>query len=910
MRWIVGVLSVLLLAPYTRGQQYCPQGYRIEGTVTDPSGAFVSGASVHAGESQNTVTDGRGQFVLPCVSTKAISVEANGFATLTARPNGRRGETAHLNLRLAVAQVQTDVTVDSETTGVDSGSGPGSTVLGAQDVSRLPDDPDDLRQQLQILAAGSGGDPNSATVVVDGFQNTSALPPKSSIASIRINPDVFSPEYQKPQWNGGRIEITTKTGTDSFHGALFLTDSDSSFNANNPFSVAPTPAGKRRYGVELSGPAVPRKLDFALALEKRDIDEFSVVNATSLNSQGDTIRIRESIPTPQRLWVASARTDWQVNAKDLAALSYSANVNHQSNEGVGGLVLADAGYDGVVSEYDLRFRNALTISPSFLHETRVGFSWKRTQQTPISRAPALQVAGYFTGGGATSQNLNNRERDLEVDDEVLLTCGPHEIKFGMQALGLFVRNYNPDTFNGAYVFGGGSGLELDASGQPTGQTIYVAPLEQYRRALLNLPGGNPTTYQITTGIPLVPFTQWHVGFYVQDNVKLTPHLKIGTGIRYQLRTNPSGYAAVEPRIGLSWAPDNKETWVIHLRAGLFTEPVDLTPITAVERLNGIRQQQVTVYSPSYTDPLLPISGSIQTGTVYQFARSYGQAQNLQLSAVAEHDFPRKWHVMASYSFGGNWQETRAININAPMVGTSSGTAPDPLAALQAQRPIVAGENIIQYQQSGHSLGDVYKVSIDQHGYKRFGVRLQYWYLRFRENPLSPQSTYSSQGDSARPDWMRHGGIAFLGNGKLPQNIDLAVQLSVMAGRPFNITTGTDANGDGNFNDRPAYTTASGPNAYQTRYGLLTSNAVNGDVPYNAGTMPGVLYLNTNLSRVFTLNPHNKEHPHILTFNVRAENLLNHTNVSAVNTVLSSPAVGQPVAAEAARRVELGTRFTF
>jgi hypothetical protein len=39
-------------------------------------------------------------------------------------------------------------------------------------------------------------------------------------------------------------------------------------------------------------------------------------------------------------------------------------------------------------------------------------------------------------------------------------------------------------------------------------------------------------------------------------------------------------------------------------------------------------------------------------------------------------------------------------------------------------------------------------------------------------------------------------------------------------------------------------------------------------------------------------------------------LLNHTNATAVGTVVSSPNIGQPLAAEAARRVELGMRFAF
>jgi hypothetical protein len=55
--------------------------------------------------------------------------------------------------------------------------------------------------------------------------------------------------------------------------------------------------------------------------------------------------------------------------------------------------------------------------------------------------------------------------------------------------------------------------------------------------------------------------------------------------------------------------------------------------------------------------------------------------------------------------------------------------------------------------------------------------------------------------------------------------------------------------------------------------------VNGNVPYNIGTMPGVVHLDTNLSRVFALNPKNKDHPRTLTFNARSANLLNHTDVS-------------------------------
>jgi hypothetical protein len=76
-----------------------------------------------------------------------------------------------------------------------------------------------------------------------------------------------------------------------------------------------------------------------------------------------------------------------------------------------------------------------------------------------------------------------------------------------------------------------------------------------------------------------------------------------------------------------------------------------------------------------------------------------------------------------------------------------------------------------------------------------------------------------------------------------------------------------------------------------------------------GTMPATVHLDMNLGRSFTLAG-GKENPRTLTFSARSENLLNHTNVTAVNTILSSGTVGRPVAAETARRVELGIRFAF
>jgi hypothetical protein len=113
-----------------------------------------------------------------------------------------------------------------------------------------------------------------------------------------------------------------------------------------------------------------------------------------------------------------------------------------------------------------------------------------------------------------------------------------------------------------------------------------------------------------------------------------------------------------------------------------------------------------------------------------------------------------------------------------------------------------------------------------------------------------------------------------------------------------------------FNDRPAYAAATGSGVYNTRFGLLTSNTVNDDVPHNLGTMPDLIHLDMNFSKALVLNRQSKDRPRTLTFNARSANLLIDTNVTAVNTVLSSETPGQRLAAEPARRVELGIRIAF
>ncbi|QMV19743.1 TonB-dependent receptor [Granulicella sp. 5B5] len=905
-------ISVCLFLPaILTAQQPCPTGVRVEGDVLDPSGAMVPAARIKAANRVSSVSDQMGRFVLQCIPAgSAIEVSATGFNTASATATGAVGEVVHVTVTLSLANIDSVIQVDADTAALDDTNGAGTISLNTKEIEQLPDDPDDLLAELQMMAASSGGDPSTVVITVNGFQNASAMPPKASIASIRINPDIFSSEYQAPQWHGGRIEITTKPGADIFHGALFFTDSNPAFNARDPFSLTSTPAGKHRYGVELTGPIRHNRADFAMALEKRDIDEFNVVNAITLDSNFNQVPLHDAVEALQHLWIGSLSANWQMTPKDTATLAFSSNVNSLGNQGIGGLTLSTAGYSNLISEYDLRFNNTQTLSANLLHETRVGYSWKRNEETPNSTEPSVQVAGYFTDGGSMGQDLNTRERDLEIDDSLMLTRGKHTLKVGAQSLGIFEHNYYPSNFNGTFVFGGGSAPVLDASNNPTGQTTTITAAEQYRRAQLSLPGGTPTTYQITTGNPLVSFTQWHLGLFAQDTIKVEPNLTLDAGLRYQLQTTPASFADFLARLGLSWSPDKKQRWVFHLRGGLFSGPTSLSIMTDVARLGSGRQQEMLIYSPRYTAPLTPVAGSTQINTIYNLFPHFRQDPAYQGSAVVEHDLPCHWHLEADYNLGGEWNNIREININAPEVASSTGVAPDPMTALSAPRPGPPNVNIYQYQDYGHARGWWIASTLTQHSSKWLNSQIVYWYVDFRANSMTPQSTYSSQGESARPDWMRRDGLSVNEVITLPRRIEFSSYFNWQPGTPYNITTGTDANGDGTFNDRPSFATVPGAGVYSTRYGLLTTNTVNGDVPYNLGRLPQIIQFSANLSKAFQLNRANKDSPRLLTFNVRAANVLNQTRVTAVGTVVSSPTHGQALTAEEARRVELGARFSF
>ena len=126
------------------------------------------------------------------------------------------------------------------------------------------------------------------------------LPPKSSIREIRINQNPFSAEYDKLGY--GRIEIFTKPGTDKYHGQFSVVGNDSAFNSRNPFlgDAAQNPYDSVIYMGNVGGP-INKKASFFFDVQRRNIDEIAVVNATVLGLRiFSQLRSRRACPTRAR----------------------------------------------------------------------------------------------------------------------------------------------------------------------------------------------------------------------------------------------------------------------------------------------------------------------------------------------------------------------------------------------------------------------------------------------------------------------------------------------------------------------------------------------------------------------------------------------------------------------------------
>lgn len=247
--WVL--LAAVLCAVPAQAQE---QRGAIDGVVRDNSGAILPGATVEArnvaqGAVLSQVTDSEGNFRFPSVSPGSYEVTVNlqGFAAQKQNVEVVLGSIKTLNFQLGVGGVAESVQVTAETPVVDVRSSGKSTNITQQRIDALPKGRDFTSVVVQAPGANqearSGGisiDGASASEnrwIIDGAESTDLRNGTSGkilvtdfVEEVQVKSSGYTPEYGGS--TGGVINVTSRTGTNAFHGSLLTYYENSNMNGD------------------------------------------------------------------------------------------------------------------------------------------------------------------------------------------------------------------------------------------------------------------------------------------------------------------------------------------------------------------------------------------------------------------------------------------------------------------------------------------------------------------------------------------------------------------------------------------------------------------------------------------------------------------------------------------------------
>jgi Carboxypeptidase regulatory-like domain/TonB-dependent Receptor Plug Domain len=274
----------------------------ITGTVTDSSGAAVPGTEVSAintgtGATYNATASEQGVYTfaqLP-VGTYEVHVKKSTFKEFVAKGvEVHTSTTTELNPKLDVGSASETITVEASNVQVETSQASVGEVVEAQQVRELPlngenfmglvvlspgvSQANDFNSRDKGLTGGSdfsvNGNPYTNNLfLVDGVNNNDVgsnrtilvYPSVDAIAEFKMVRNSYGPEYG--QASGAIISITTKSGTNQWHGGFFYAGRNDVLDANDWFSnhtSNPKRAELRRndWGYHIGGPALKNKLFF------------------------------------------------------------------------------------------------------------------------------------------------------------------------------------------------------------------------------------------------------------------------------------------------------------------------------------------------------------------------------------------------------------------------------------------------------------------------------------------------------------------------------------------------------------------------------------------------------------------------------------------------------------------------
>ncbi len=822
----------------------------LRGRVTDPSGASIPGATVTAtgtgGTIQQTQTDEQGQYVFHGLEpgSYTIAITAKNFApfeksSVTVAP----GKTAVVNAQLVVMLQKQQVTVRTGAAklSVSPQKNASALVIRGAALKAFSDDPDELQSELEALAGPAAG-PNGGQIYIDGFAG-GQLPPKSDILEVRVNTNPFTAAHENLGY--GRIDVITKPGFQQFHGEVFTFGNDSVLNSRNPFVTHEPGYHSLFYHGDVGGP-LGKKASFFFSIFHRSSNGVSVVDAPVLNQNFQPTTLNEAVSTPSSFTFISPRFDFQLGKNNVLTVMYHHTGGQQTNSGIGQFSLPSQGVNTNHTENELHLMDTQVVNASTVNDLRFGLTREDNNTLPVSFAPTLDIRGAFTGGGNSGGRSEESHWHSELQDEVEITAGRHNITFGGRLRDMDESYSTTGGFNGTFVFPSLAAYQITEQDLAQGMT-----LAQIRAA-----GGGPSQFSITAGNPLASANLWDVGLYAEDTYNIRPNLNLSLGLRFESQNHINDHADWAPRMGLAWGLGHGASPKTVLRAGfgIFYDRFGIGDILQAERLNGINQQRYVVNQPEFFPTIPPVNslaGTATFPTIYQVDPSFRAPYTIESAASLERQVARNITASVTYINSHGVHQLMLRNINAPLPGTYNPANPS-----SGVRPFGNVGNVYQYESDGifNENQIIANFSVREGlGLTMFGF---YTLSYANSDPLGtfPMNQYDIAEDYGPAGFVvRNQGLVG-GTFAAPLGFQLSPFVNFNSGHPYNITLGEDLFGSSIFNARPAFAPpgATGPTIVTTPFGVFDTQPKPGEtiVPINYLVGPSNFSVNLRLSRTF------------------------------------------------------------
>ncbi|MFV0389795.1 MAG: TonB-dependent receptor domain-containing protein [Pyrinomonadaceae bacterium] len=785
-----------------------------------------------------------------------VYIEAAGFKPQTSVIDVKAGHN-RLTVTLEIIEIQESVEVkqDLQTESLDNSF---SNFLNLEQIEALPDDPEELEEELKRIAGG-----DDVIIRVDGFSGGNLLQ-KSQIASIRIVRSSFDAENHELGYT--YVDVATKPGDQKFSGSLSFNFNDESLNSRNAFSPSRFPEQRRNTVFFLSGPIKKNKSSFTISAL-----DFRNFNTNLINANLPTGIFRDATDSKSHFTSLNSTLNQNLSQYHNAKFSYQFSNTDSQDLGVGGFDLPERAFDNKTLSHEFRFSESGYVGKKYLNEIRFQLTKENIKTIPRSEEVGIMVLDSFNAGGAGNFRKEDTIRGW-IADNLLFGYKNHALKIGA-SFSFEKRKEEIETnSNGTFIF---SSLEDYQMLQPS--LFSQSPIDRY------------------TDVSQIQF-----GAFVQDDLRIRRNLNLSFGLRYEIQSNLKDYNNFSPRLGFTWSPLETGKLTFRGGAGVFYNWLRANDIATIRSNDILQPPNLVVINPNFPDPFTGGSSQILPQSYWQVASDLKNPYIVLASIGSESRINENFTVRVNYTYQKGIHQFRSRNINAPIMNS---------------RPDSTFGNIINIESSGSFSKNSLIAGFESRLSRKLFLSVQYQLSKASSDGEGifrlPTDNYNLRQDIAATDDDQRHRFSTSTTWEIRKGLRLTGRYTLNSPRPYTITTGKDDNGDTNFNDRPINVERNSVRgSWQNSLDMSLSYAFSfiDKKGSDNGKSFGVMTTSSEVATGF--DPTESDKRFSLKFYATAKNLLNHTNFDRYVGVQTSEFFCQPVSASNQRRIELGLRFAF